>query len=70
MHIAKTSFEQVPVELVKRMAAQQLSLTHTGLASCAVCGQIVELERCKTDEHGQAVHQKCYIAMLMKTAKK
>jgi hypothetical protein len=70
MHIMKTSFEQVPIELVKRIAAQPLSLTATGLASCAVCGEPVELERCKTDEHGRAVHQRCYVARLTKTAKK
>jgi hypothetical protein len=30
----------------------------------------VKLERCKTDEHGHAVHQKCYVVALTKIVKK
>lgn len=66
MHFVKTTFEQVPIEFARRIAARQISLTTNGLACCAVCGDTVELESCKTDEHGQAVHQKCYIASLAK----
>jgi hypothetical protein len=70
MQVVKTSFEQVPIELVRRIAVPQQSLAADGFACCAVCGDTVELERCKTDEHGQAVHQKCYVARLAKIAKK
>jgi hypothetical protein len=28
---------------------------------CAACNQAVTLEESKTDEHGQAVHENCYI---------
>jgi hypothetical protein len=70
MQVVKTSFQQVPVELVRRIAARQLSPAANGLVSCVVCGDTVELEYCKTDEHGQAIHQKCYIARLAKKAKK
>jgi hypothetical protein len=29
---------------------------------CWICGKLVELETCKTDEHGNAVHRRCYAA--------
>lgn len=29
---------------------------------CWICGNRVRLESCKIDEHGQAVHEECYIA--------
>jgi len=29
---------------------------------CWICGKEVELENCKTDEHGSAVHKVCYVA--------
>jgi hypothetical protein len=28
---------------------------------CWICGHAVELETCKTDEHGMAVHEDCYM---------
>ena len=28
---------------------------------CAICEQPVKLEESKTDEHGHAVHENCYI---------
>lgn len=28
---------------------------------CWICGHALELETCKTDEHGMAVHENCYI---------
>jgi len=28
---------------------------------CSICKQPVNLGECKTDEHGQAVHENCYI---------
>jgi hypothetical protein len=31
---------------------------------CWICGKLVELERCKTDEHGNAVHERCYAAKM------
>ena len=31
---------------------------------CWICGNRVSLERCKTDEHGQAVHEDCYTVNL------
>jgi hypothetical protein len=28
--------------------------------TCWICGNRVLLEECKTDEHGKAVHERCY----------
>jgi hypothetical protein len=32
--------------------------------TCWICGHAVSLETCKTDEHGEAVHEECYVARL------
>jgi hypothetical protein len=32
---------------------------------CWICGKLVELETCKTDEHGNAVHERCYAAKMV-----
>ena len=32
---------------------------------CVVCKESVKLEECKADEHGQAVHEECYVSGLM-----
>lgn len=32
---------------------------------CRICGDVVELETCKTDEHGIAVHEGCYVAAIV-----
>lgn len=31
---------------------------------CWICGYAVDLRECKIDEHGNAVHEKCYAAKL------
>ena len=31
------------------------------LPVCYICGDSVPLEDCKTDENGNAVHEKCYL---------
>lgn len=31
---------------------------------CPVCGKPVPLEAAKTDEHGQAIHEQCYVLKL------
>ena len=40
---------------------------------CWICGKSVSLETCKSDEHGNvvhgnAVHEKCYAALLLKNS--
>jgi hypothetical protein len=67
MYAVNLTFEQVPVEMAKRAAAQQWKSAGAGFVRCVVCAQPVELEHCKTDENGKAVHEKCY---LKKTAAK
>jgi hypothetical protein len=32
--------------------------------NCWICGRPMELESCKFDEHGQPVHEDCYVAKL------
>jgi hypothetical protein len=34
------------------------------LPTCPICGQAVALETSKTDEHGHAVHEECYLLRL------
>lgn len=34
------------------------------LPTCPVCNERVELETSKTDEHGQAIHEECYVRKL------
>jgi hypothetical protein len=29
--------------------------------ACWICGRVVDLNTCKTDEHGLAVHDPCYV---------
>ncbi len=36
------------------------------LPTCPVCNKPVQLETSKTDEHGHARHEECYIATLHK----
>ena len=31
---------------------------------CWICGQEVSLEKCRTDKHGSAVHEACYVARM------
>ena len=34
------------------------------LPTCPVCNERVELETSKTDEHGHAIHEECYVSVL------
>ena len=62
---AKTYFEQVPLTVAKRIAQVETKVSVTGIVPCAICGLRVELEQCKVNEDGQAVHEKCYFASMM-----
>jgi hypothetical protein len=55
----RMQFETVPVYMAKNAAEH--SLNHSRFASCAICSEPIELEHCKTDEVGNAVHEKCYL---------
>jgi len=60
MRKSKTHFEQVPLELARRVAEKAAP----ALISCAICGKGVVLEKCKIDEKGLAVHEDCYFRKL------
>lgn len=60
----ETEFEQVPLDLAKRIAERETTLSRSGRATCAVCGMPVKLEECKTDEDGEAVHGACYLTKI------
>ena len=38
--------------------------TQSLILLCWICDKRVDLATCKTDEHGEAVHEACYKAML------
>ncbi len=33
--------------------------------TCWICGNRVQLEKCKTDEDGRAVHEECYTIRIL-----
>jgi hypothetical protein len=35
------------------------------LPRCMICKQSVNLEQSKSDEYGRAVHENCYVALLL-----
>jgi hypothetical protein len=40
--------------------------TDQGVPSvCGICGKALSLEKCKIDEHGQAVHEECSVEALI-----
>jgi hypothetical protein len=55
----RMQFETIPVYMAKNAAEN--SQNNSRFASCAICRQPIELEHCKTDEDGSAVHENCYI---------
>jgi len=38
--------------------------------ACWICGKIVDLNNCKTDERGLPVHETCYVARTVFNAKR
>ena len=59
----KTYFEQIPLNLV--LKALHIAQTHS--VSCAVCGKPVDLQTCKVDEDGTAIHDACYFERVSRT---
>lgn len=53
---AKTHFEQIPLEVVRKVAIKEKS----DAVLCTICERPVDLKKCKTDEDGSAVHETCY----------
>ena len=62
MKTSRTRFEQVPITLAKKVAAEEVRLSGTHVSQCVICGTPVALVNCKTDESGAAVHETCYLA--------
>jgi hypothetical protein len=63
-----THFEQVPLSVVKKIAREKALSSASNLVACVICGAPVELEHCKINENGRAVHEKCYVEKLALTA--
>ena len=53
-------FEDVPVEVARRVAQREKMKMRSGVSVCMICGGEVKLEQCKIDEEGGAVHEDCY----------
>jgi len=72
MRKSVTYFEQIPVRKVKEiMAAPDRREVESMLAGrplpalqCSICRKPVPVETAKTDGHGKAVHEECYIVSL------
>ena len=63
MQKAKTYFDQVPLSVAKDVAIREdAGLSNPRVVLCVICGAPIELEQCKIDEKGEAVHDKCYLA--------
>lgn len=60
---AKTFFEQVPIALALQIIEKDTS-ERSGPALCSICGIPVELENCKINETGKAVHGSCYFGRI------
>jgi hypothetical protein len=60
----KTYFEQVPVALAKQVAEEERRGSQVQPVSCVICGAPVQLEHCKVDEDGGAIHEACYFERL------
>jgi hypothetical protein len=52
-----------PVQLINvvRRGGQPMPVTPSHIFRCGICEEHLSLNNCKTDEHGQAVHEACYV---------
>jgi len=55
----KLNFQDIAIEDVLSIAERERVLRQS--RRCSICGAPVELERCKIDENGDAVHDDCYL---------
>jgi hypothetical protein len=39
-------------------------MANVSTLTCWICGKALSLESCKIDEHGQPVHEECYVAVV------
>jgi len=68
MKKAKMNFEQVSLDVVKNLVAGRFDSTASGSLTCRICGNPLQLEDCKADEMGRAVHGPCYLSTLVADA--
>jgi len=70
MRRTETHFGQISVREVKDIMAHspessevrpQVSRSQHNVLRCTICHQPVPVETAKTDGHGQAIHEECYI---------
>ncbi|HEY3974342.1 MAG TPA: hypothetical protein VGM18_15155 [Candidatus Sulfotelmatobacter sp.] len=71
MRKKETYFEQIPVRNVKEIIVPlpqskeaKLPVSHPvshSVLHCAICSQPVPVETAKTDSHGRAIHEACYL---------
>jgi len=61
--MSQTHFQQVPLELVKRIAVPA-TMRSAFSTHCEICRTTILVEHCNTDENGRAVHEKCYTRRL------
>lgn len=66
--MAKTHFEQVPIEVARKAAREATPASQSGYIACVLCSSPVSLENCKFDERGGPVHDGCYIERLARPA--
>ena len=61
------SFVVIRQELVQLLdqKTQRLSKTSHAVLKCALCNKPVQVENCKTDAEGRAVHDECYVAKVV-----
>lgn len=62
MRKLKTHFEQVPLAVAKKVAIREKNSSRP--VPCVICRRPVNLEDCKIDHDGAAVHEKCYVESL------
>lgn len=43
---------------------EPVAATATYIGVCWICDRTVSLETCKIDEHGNAMHEECYLACI------
>ncbi len=61
MSASNLKFEEVPVEVARKVAQREKMISVSRESECSICGKAVKLEQCKVDENGNPVHDHCYV---------
>lgn len=65
----RTDFQQVPLEAAGERERDESRSPSAGKVSCVMCGSPVSLEDCKLNEHGDPVHDGCYLDSVLDPAR-